>query len=206
LCSKIDVLIDFSAASQVPVIAEACAQGGCALVSGTTGLEAKETQALATASCKIPVLHAMNFSFGIQVMAHLIERAAFLLHDEADVEILEKHHRFKADAPSGTALFLGEVLAQAMGTSLQKCAIWPRLPYRDEPRTSGKIHFSCQRGGGVVGTHRIDFFCPEEVVSLEHQALDGRVFARGALKAALWIRLRPPKMYTMKDIIVDYGL
>jgi 4-hydroxy-tetrahydrodipicolinate reductase len=201
LCAQIDVLVDFSAAKQMSIIARACADGGCALVSGTTGLGEEEMQELSVASRLVPILHAANFSIGVHIVARALAEIAPLLKEKADIEILEKHHRSKADAPSGTALFLGGVIAYALGTSLQDSAVWPCLPYKDTPRAQDTIHFSSQRGGDVVGTHRIDFFCPEEVVTLEHQALDRRVFARGALQAALWIRARAPKMYTMEDVL-----
>jgi 4-hydroxy-tetrahydrodipicolinate reductase len=206
LCSQADVLIDFSAPSQIPPLAAACAEAGCALVTGTTGLDTEGRQALLAASQKIPVLHESNFSLGIQIVAHLVAQAAILLGETVDIEILEKHHRYKADAPSGTALFLGEVLAQATNTSLQEKAEWPRLPYHEGTRTPGTLRFSCQRGGTVVGTHRVDFFAPDEILTIEHQAQDRRVFARGALQAALWIRARPPKTYKLADMLANRGL
>jgi 4-hydroxy-tetrahydrodipicolinate reductase len=206
LCSQVDVMVDFSAPSQISPLAAACAEGGCALVTGTTGIDTEGQQALLAASQKIPILHEPNFSLGIQIVAHLIAQAAILLGETVDIEILEKHHRYKADAPSGTALFLGEALARATNTSLQEKAEWPRLPYREDPRAPGTLRFSCQRGGTVVGTHRIDFFAPDEVLTIEHQAQDRRIFARGALQAALWIRARPPKAYKLADMLADRGL
>ncbi|MDR1267212.1 MAG: 4-hydroxy-tetrahydrodipicolinate reductase [Holosporales bacterium] len=202
LCSEVEAVLDFSAPSQVLPLAEACVKAGCALVTGTTGLEDAQRSALLEASTKIPVLHAPNFSFGIQMMARLLAKAAAFWKTEADIEILEKHHRHKAEAPSGTALFFGETIAQAMKTTLEESAEWPRLPYWEEtPRAGGKIRFSCQRGGTMAGTHRVDFFLREEVLAIEHQALDRRLFARGAVQTALWIRARPPGLYKLADLL-----
>ena len=196
-----DVVIDVSTAKVTPAIAERLAErGGPALVTGVTGLDAAGRAALEEAAEAIPVLHARNFSLGVTVLEQLVEQAARALSPELyDLEIHETHHRFKADAPSGTALMLGEAGARGRGTDLESLA---RYGYErsDAHRPAGSIGFSVNRGGGVVGDHAARFLGAFEEIELSHRAFDRFVFARGAMEAALWLKGRKPGLYSMRDV------
>lgn len=197
-----DIVIDVSTARATPAVAARLAErGGPALVTGVTGLDEAGHKALADAAESIPVLHARNFSVGVTVLEQLVEQAARALPDELyDLEIHETHHRFKADAPSGTALMLGEAAARGRGRDLEGVA---RYGYEREAahRPTGAIGFSVNRGGGVIGEHAARFLGAFEEIELSHRAHDRFVFARGALDAALWLRGRNKGLYSMRDVV-----
>ena len=192
-----DALVDFSVPSQTARVARACAEQGVPLVTGTTGLSAEEQRAVADAAEAVPVVQTGNFSVGVTVLAALTSKAADLLGDDFDIEIGETHHRRKQDAPSGTALLLGRAAAEGRGASL------PDAPSADRSgaRASGEIGFAVRRGGGVFGDHEVGFLAEEEVVTLGHRALSRDVFARGALRAAVWIQDKPAGLYGMNEVL-----
>ena len=198
--ARADVVIDFSVPEATARVARACAAAGVPLVTGTTGLDAAQQAVVADAAARVAVVQSGNFSTGVTVLSALVEQAARLLNDGFDAEILETHHRRKKDAPSGTALLLGEAAARARGTTLTSSAVYAREG-RAEARAPGEIGFAVRRGGGVFGEHEVAFMAEEETVTLGHQALSRDVFARGALRAASWARGRPPGLYGMRDVL-----
>jgi len=195
-----DVAIDFSAPAAAAAHLEACALRGCGLVLGTTGLDAGTLGVLERAAREIPIVYARNMSLGVAVATELVRMAARLLGSEYDVEITEAHHRDKRDAPSGTAIQLGEAVAGERGTRLEEIAVFARE--RAGPvRKSGTIGFSVVRGGSIVGEHRVLFAGDEELLEVRHQATDRALFARGALRAATWVAERAPGLYGMRDVL-----
>jgi 4-hydroxy-tetrahydrodipicolinate reductase len=156
--------------------------------------------ALERASHHIPIVYGRNMSIGVNVFMNFVERAAGALGDEYDVEIIEAHHRHKVDAPSGTALALGEAVARARGRKLDELAVRTRNG-QVGPRVPGTIGFSVIRGGSIVGDHSVMFIAPEERLEFRHQAIDRRTFARGALRAAQWLAGRAPGFYSMSDVL-----
>jgi 4-hydroxy-tetrahydrodipicolinate reductase len=197
-----DVVIDFTTAEASTALAAACAaRGGPALVIGSTGFEAAQIAAIDAAAGKIAIVRAGNFSLGVNMLMGLVEQAARTLGPDAyDIEIFEAHHRRKIDAPSGTALMLGE--AAAKGRAVELATVAKRV--RDGttgPRTPGEIGFAVQRGGGIVGEHSVTFAAEDEILTLSHSARDRGLFARGAVAAALWVAGRPPGAYDMRDVL-----
>ncbi|WP_421789533.1 4-hydroxy-tetrahydrodipicolinate reductase [Hyphobacterium sp.] len=197
-----DVVIDASTAQASGAIARRLTEmGGPALVCGVTGLGVEQTDALREASKVFPVLAARNFSIGLTLVEMLVSMAASGLPVERwDAEISETHHRDKTDAPSGTALALGEAVAKGREQILDMVAEKGRSG-SNQRRMPGAIGFSSQRGGGIVGEHVVDFLSSNEVISIGHRALDRRVFALGALTATLWLIRQKPGLYAMKDVI-----
>jgi 4-hydroxy-tetrahydrodipicolinate reductase len=195
-----DVALDFSAAAAVGGHLEACLAAGIALIVGTTGFDAETDRRLLAASSEIPVLIAPNTSLGVNLLAQLVERAAASLPVEYDIEIVEAHHRYKLDAPSGTALKLGRAAAAGRGIDLADAP----ATYRTEsngPRLAGSIGFAVIRGGDIVGEHTVLFAGPGERIEVTHRAHDRLTFAYGALRAAAWLRGRPAGLYTMGDVL-----
>ena len=194
------VAVDFT----LPTVAEAnlraCAEHGTALVIGTTGLEARQQRAMEKAAHDIPIVYARNMSIGVNVFMELVARAAKALGDAYDVEIAETHHRHKVDAPSGTALALGERVADARGRKLADLAVYARQG-QTGPRVPGTIGFAVTRGGNVVGEHAVRFIGAEEEVEFSHRAADRKTFARGALHAARWAAGQAPGLYSMADVL-----
>jgi 4-hydroxy-tetrahydrodipicolinate reductase len=195
-----DVAIDFTAAAATRTNIEACLHRRCALVMGTTGLADEHLAELERAGHHIAVVYGRNMSVGVLVFTELARLAARLLGPEADIEIIEAHHRRKVDAPSGTALQLGEAVAAELGHRLDDVAVYDRFAGR-APRRQGSIGFSSIRAGSIVGDHDLMFALDEEVIELRHRALDRTTFARGALRAARWLLGRPPALYTMADVL-----
>ena len=202
LLRQADVLLDFSAPELLPRLAalhpEALA--GRALVVGTTGLGAEALALLDELARRAPVLHAANFSVGVNLLAALVEQATRALGEAFDVEIVEAHHRRKADAPSGTALQLGAAVARARGVPLDSARRDGRSGQSGE-RPRGEIGFHAVRGGDVVGEHRVLFLGERERLELAHLAGDRAVFAEGALRAARWLHGRPAGRYTMRQVL-----
>lgn len=197
-----DVVIDASLPDFTAAMAGRLAMaGGPGLVTGVTGLSNEQQKAVEAAARTIPVLQASNFSLGVAVMERLIADAARLLPaDEFDLEIVETHHRRKADAPSGTALMLGRAAARARGEALDNRAVFAR-PRTEGARHVGEIGFSAVRGGGVTGEHEARFLAAFEEITLTHRAFDRYIFARGAVEAALWLKGRPAGLYSMQDLL-----
>ncbi len=206
------VAVDFSTAEAVGVHARACATAGVPLLVGTTALEPECLAELRRAAASIAILVAPNTSLGVGVLAELVRIAGRALPGSYDVEIHEAHHRMKRDAPSGTALKLGEIVALSRSQSLADVAVYDRVAQdrvaqgRREaqvPRTPGSIGFSVVRAGDIVGEHTVIFAGAGERLELTHRATDRDVFARGALRAAEWLLERPPGMYSMQDVLRD---
>jgi 4-hydroxy-tetrahydrodipicolinate reductase len=194
------VAVDFTLPSATEANLRACVASGSALVIGTTGLEARHIKAMERDAHEIPVVYARNMSVGVNVFMDLVARAAKALGDGYDVEIAETHHRHKVDAPSGTALALGERIAGARGRRLDELAVYARHG-RVGPRVPGTIGFSVVRGGNVVGEHSVRFIGAQEEVAFVHEAQDRKTFAHGALRAARWIAGRAPGLYSMADVL-----
>lgn len=171
-----------------------------ALVIGTTGFTEDELLALRANSKDFAIVYSGNYSLGVNMLSALVERAAKSLGDDWDIEVLETHHRHKVDVPSGTALMLGEAAARGRGGDLKDLRTPPYDGLTGE-RAPGRIGFSVRRTGGVIGEHEVTFGSMEEVLSLAHTALDRKVFARGALRAAKWVSTQPPGFYDMKDVL-----
>jgi 4-hydroxy-tetrahydrodipicolinate reductase len=194
------VAIDFSLPQAVAANAQACREMRIPLLVGTTGFGDDTRMALQSAAADIPLLVAANTSVGVNVAARLVKLATQALGTRYDVEISEAHHRMKRDAPSGTALALGEVVAQARGTTLLAVAVFDRHGAA-EPRPPGAIGFSVMRAGDIVGEHSVIFAIAGERIEITHRATDRITFARGALRAAAWLIGRPNGSYTMNDVI-----
>jgi 4-hydroxy-tetrahydrodipicolinate reductase len=194
------VAIDFTLPTATESNLRACVDSGTALVIGTTGLEERQLKAMERAAHEIPIVYGRNMSVGVNVFMELVGRAARALGEGYDVEIIEAHHRHKVDAPSGTALALGERVAAAQGRKLADLAVYTRHG-RTGPRVPGTIGFAVVRGGSIVGEHAVRFIGPEEQVEFSHEAADRKTFARGALRAARWAAGQAPGLYSMADVL-----
>jgi 4-hydroxy-tetrahydrodipicolinate reductase len=195
-----DVLVDFSAPAALQLSIARAVASGTPIVIGTTGLDASADAEIADAARRVAVLRAANTSLGVALMADLVERAARVLGESWDIEILEMHHRMKADAPSGTALALGEAAARGRDVSLGEHSERGR-DGTSLARVSGNIGFASLRGGTVAGDHDVIFAGPEERLILSHRAESRAIFAKGAIAAARFLKGKPPALYTMKDVI-----
>ncbi|MBV9509549.1 MAG: 4-hydroxy-tetrahydrodipicolinate reductase [Caulobacteraceae bacterium] len=197
-----EVIIDFSTPAATLALAEAAAAGGGpALVLATTGLSDEEAARIDRAAQAIPVVRSGNFSLGVNLLAGLVRQAArALAAEDWDIEVFEAHHRRKVDAPSGTALMLGEAAAAGRGVDLSEVSERARDGLTG-PRPPGAIGFSVARGGGIVGEHAVLFAAEEEIITLSHSARDRSLFARGAIEAALWAVGRAPGLYDMQDVL-----
>lgn len=196
-----DVLIDFSAPQAAIDTALLMYGHRCrTLVTGTTGFSDTESAALDAAADQITLLRSGNFSPGVTALAALVEVAAEKLRTNWDIEILEMHHRHKVDAPSGTALLLGEAAAKGRGVSLGQNAVYAREGQTGE-RGKDEIGFATLRGGGVVGRHEVRLASSLEMITLGHDAFDRSVFARGAVDAAIWARGQKNGLYSMRDVL-----
>ena len=193
-----DVLIDFSAPDALPESLDRSLSAGIPILVGTTGLEDDAIQRIAEAAKSVAVLRAPNTSLGIAVLADLVERAASVLGPDWDIEIAETHHRMKADAPSGTALLLGQVAARGRGASLD--GEFGRAG-TGLSRKPGAIGFASLRGGSVAGDHDVMFLGDKERLILSHRAENRLIFARGALAGARFLIGKPAGLYSMRDVI-----
>jgi len=201
LAAVSDVIIDFTAAATVQAFSAALAEAGCAWVLGTTGLSVADQAAVASAAKTIPVLQAANFSPGVNVVLALAEKLAAALPAETyDAEILEMHHRQKVDAPSGTALALGRAVAAGRRQNPADTFVTSRDGHIG-PRPPGKIGFATLRGGQIVGSHALLLTAGTEQISLTHHAFDRAIFAKGALRAALWLYGKPAGLYGMREVL-----
>lgn len=197
-----DVVIDFtSAAAAAALVRSAAELGRPAFVIGATGFTPAEDEAIREAARRLPIVRSGNFSLGVNILTGLVrETAARLSALDYDIEVFEAHHRRKVDAPSGTALMLGEAAAKGRGVDLGLV----RAGSRDGvtgPRAMGEIGFSVMRGGGVIGEHSVIFAAEDEVITLSHSARDRALFARGAVAAARWVVGQPPGLYSMQDVL-----
>jgi len=200
--SLCDVVIDFSTPEASTALARLAAErGGPALVIGSTGFTPEQDAEILAAAEKIAIVRSGNFSLGLNILIGLVEHAAQRLDGaDWDIEITEAHHRLKIDAPSGTALMLGEAAASGRNADLADLRSAPYDGITGE-REQGKIGFSSIRAGGIVGDHTVMFASQSEVLSLSHSAIDRSLFARGAVAAAAWVRTRRPGLYDMQDVL-----
>jgi 4-hydroxy-tetrahydrodipicolinate reductase len=200
LLEKADGLLDFTVPTATMVFAELTARKGLVHVIGTTGLSGENEKLIAQAAKRAVIVKSGNMSMGVNLLAALVKRVAKTLDDEFDVEILEMHHNKKVDAPSGTALMLGRAAAEGRGIDLEQHAVRVRDGHTGA-RSPGDIGFAALRGGSVVGDHTVIFAGPAERIELVHRAEDRMIFARGAVRAALWARGQPPGLYSMADVL-----
>jgi 4-hydroxy-tetrahydrodipicolinate reductase len=198
--AHIDGVLDFTTPASTVAFAGLSAQARIVHVIGTTGLSAANEAKIEAAARHATIVKAGNMSQGVNLLAALAARVAEALGPEFDIEILEMHHRHKRDAPSGTSLLLGRAMAGARGVSLDERGVRTR-DGDVGPRREGDIGFAALRGGDVVGEHRVIFAGPGERIELAHVATDRGIFARGAVKAALWARGRTPGLYAMMDVL-----
>lgn len=200
--SLCDVVIDFSTPEASVVLAKQAAErGGPALVIGSTGLTPEQEAEIEKAAETVAIVRSGNFSLGVNMLIGLVEHAALRLDArDWDIEILETHHRRKVDAPSGTALMLGEAAAAGRGADLADLRSAPYDGITGE-RETGKIGFAALRAGGVVGDHTVMFASEDEVLTLSHSAIDRSLFAKGAVAAAAWVRSRRAGLYDMQDVL-----
>ncbi|MGV6873691.1 4-hydroxy-tetrahydrodipicolinate reductase [Pseudochelatococcus sp. B33] len=195
-----DGVLDFTQPEASVAFARAAAGAGIAHVIGTTGLSPADAAAIEEAARQTVIVRSGNMSLGVNLLAALVRRVANTLDADFDIEILEMHHRHKVDAPSGTALLLGEAAAEGRGIYLKDHAETVRDGHTG-PRRAGDIGFATLRGGSVVGDHSVIFAGAGERIELTHKAEDRGIFARGAVKAALWAKGRAPGLYTMADVL-----
>jgi 4-hydroxy-tetrahydrodipicolinate reductase len=193
------VALDFSLAQCVPANAAACVAARIPVLVGVTGFDASVRAALVDAAATIPVLIAPNTSVGVNVMLELVRAATRALGSGYDAEISEAHHRFKRDAPSGTALALGEAVASARNLRLEDVAVYQR--HGIGSRRAGSVGFSVLRAGDIVGEHTVTFAIGGERLEITHRATDRLTFARGALRAAAWLAVQPKGLYAMSDVL-----
>src|SRR5690554_4272889 len=197
---QFDVLIDFTHPTVTLSNLAICRQAGKAMVIGTTGFSEAERQLLKDAGQEIAIVFAANFSVGVNLCLKLLDTAARVLGDDADIEIIEAHHRHKIDAPSGTALVMGEVIAKELGRDLKECAIYGREGRTGE-RDRKTIGFETIRAGDIVGEHTVMFAGEGERIEITHKASSRMNFARGAVRAAAWLVKQEAGLYDMQDVL-----
>jgi len=200
VAGRTDVLIDFTTPEGSLSNLEVCAELGLPAVIGTTGLTGEQKEALHMYALRAPTIFSPNMSLGVNLLFKLVATAAAALGDDYDVEIIEAHHRLKKDAPSGTALALAEVASATLGRNLTEKAVYARHGLIGE-RSPGEIGIQTVRGGDIVGEHTVLFAGPGERIELTHRAHSRDNFARGAVRAALWVVGREPGLYTMADVL-----
>ena len=195
-----DVLIDFTRPEATLKALSICQNAGKAMVIGTTGFSDDALKAIDQASSDIPIVFAPNMSVGVNLTLKLLETTAKVIGADSNIEIVEAHHRHKVDAPSGTALKMGEVIANALGRDLSECAVYGREG-TEEPRDRKTIGFSSIRGGDVVGEHTVTFFMEGERVEITHKASSRMTYANGAVKASQWLTNQANGLYSMQDVL-----
>ncbi len=196
----IDCLIDFTRPQGTLVHLEHCRKAGVGMVIGTTGFEAEGKEAIAAAARDIPVVFAPNMAVGVNLVFKLLDTAARILNQGYDIEVVEAHHRLKVDAPSGTALRMGEVVADALGRSLEECAVYGREGVTGE-RDPSTIGFATVRGGDIVGDHTVMFCGIGERVEITHKASSRMPYAQGSLRAARFLAGHKNGLFDMQDVL-----
>jgi len=202
---KFDVLIDFTRPEASIKYLDVCLKESKSMVIGTTGFDDYQISQINFAAKDIPIVFAPNMSVGVNLTLKLLEKAAKVMGADADIEIVEAHHRHKVDSPSGTAIKMGEVVAHTLGRDLSECAVYGREGIED-PRDRSTIGFSSIRGGDVVGDHTVSFFMEGELVEITHKASSRMTFANGAIRAALWLNEQPAGLYSMQDVLDLNGI
>jgi 4-hydroxy-tetrahydrodipicolinate reductase len=198
--ANFDVLIDFTVPAATIANVASCVSAGKMMIIGTTGFTAEEQVQIDSAAEQIAICKASNFSTGVNVCFELLDMAARVLGEDSDIEIYEAHHKHKIDAPSGTALSMGEVVASALRRDLSKVAVYGREG-QTGARDRDTIGFATVRGGDVVGDHTVTFHAEGERVEITHKASSRMSFARGAVRAAGWLSSRSPGLYDMRDVL-----
>lgn len=197
--SNVDVLVDFTLPDALQANLALASEHDLPIVIGTTGLNSQQLSLIDNAANSIPIVFAANYSVGVNLMLNLVKTAAKTMH-QADIEIIEAHHRFKKDAPSGTALAIGNSIADALGRDLNECAVYGRVGETGE-RDTNTIGFATLRAGDVVGEHTALFAELGERLEITHKASSRLTFAKGALTAAKWLSKQPNGLYTMQDVL-----
>ncbi len=195
-----DAVIDFSSPALSLEMAEKCAQHKKVLVCGTTGFSESEKKQFAEHAANTAIIWSSNMSLGVNLLMNLVQKTAEILRDDFDVEIVEMHHNRKVDAPSGTALSLGAAVAQGRDVDLQQNAVMARVG-KDAKRNKGEIGFATLRGGDVIGDHTVIFAGDGERVELTHKASSRDIFAKGAIRAAIWGTAQKAGFYSMRDVL-----
>jgi 4-hydroxy-tetrahydrodipicolinate reductase len=198
--ARADTLIDFTRPDGTLIHLQACLAHGTNLVIGTTGFDDAGKRAIRAAADRIAIVFAPNMSVGVNAVFKLLDVAARILHDDYDVEVIEAHHRHKVDAPSGTALKMGEVVASARGKRLDELAVYAREGHTGE-RRSGAIGFAAVRGGDIVGDHTVLFAGDGERIEITHRSASRSNYAAGSLRAARFLAGREPGLYDMSDVL-----
>lgn len=195
-----DIIIDFSTAANFSNVIKLAEEFKKPIVSGVTNLKDTDYQQLKKSAQKIPILWAANMSLAVNLMAQLVREAAAKLYQNFDIEILEMHHKSKIDAPSGTAIMLGQEIAQELNWDFNQIASYN---YHDQnsARQANTIGFSSIRGGNIAGEHSVIFAGEEEIFKISHEAMNRNIFAKGAVQAAIWLSLKAAGLYTMQDVI-----
>lgn len=197
---QFDILIDFTRPEGTLTHLAFCLEHHKGMIIGTTGFDQQGKDIIQVAARKIGIVFAANFSVGVNLLFKLLEQAAKVMGDYSDIEIIEAHHRHKVDAPSGTALAMGEVIASALGRDLKECAVYAREGYTGE-RDRHAIGFATIRGGDIIGEHTAMFADIGERIEISHKASSRMTFANGAVKAALWLNNQPAGLYSMRDVL-----
>jgi 4-hydroxy-tetrahydrodipicolinate reductase len=200
LCENSEIIIDFSSPELTLKVIESAAKNKIPVVSGTTGLTGKEHDQLKNYAKLIPIVHSGNMSIGINIMETLVAQVAQSLGEDFDVEIIEKHHKNKVDAPSGTALMLAKSVTDSRNISFKDNIICSREGHVGM-RPSNKIGISSVRGGNITGEHDVMFISDSEVITISHHALNRNIFANGSIKACEWIMSQKPGLYSMHDVL-----
>ncbi|MGQ0696947.1 MAG: 4-hydroxy-tetrahydrodipicolinate reductase [Panacagrimonas sp.] len=198
--AEFDVLIDFTRPDATLSALDICVAQNRSMVIGTTGFTPEQQSRIEQAAQRIAIVKAGNFSIGVNLCLQLLEQAAAALGEDFDVEIVEAHHKHKVDAPSGTALMMGEAVARGAGRQLADHAVYERYGHTGA-RKPGAIGFSTVRGGDVVGDHTVMFLGEGERVEITHKASSRSNFATGAVRAAAWVAGRAPGLYSMRDVL-----
>lgn len=197
---EFDVIIDFTAPKTTLANIELCKAYGKKIVIGTTGFSDEERALIDAAAKDVSIVMAPNYSVGVNLVFKLLEKAAKVMGDYTDIEIVEAHHRYKVDAPSGTAIGMGEAIASAMGNQLSDVAVYAREGITGE-RSRNEIGFATIRAGDIIGEHTAMFADIGERVEITHKATDRMTFANGAVKAAVWLDNKPAGFYTMTEVL-----
>lgn len=197
---RFEVLIDFTRAEASLSHLETCREAGRNMVIGTTGFDAQQRASIGEAANDVSIVFAPNMSIGVNLCFKLLAIAADIMGDEVDIEVVEAHHRHKVDAPSGTALRMGEVVAEALGRDLEACAVYGREGVTGE-RNRKTIGFETIRAGDIVGEHTVMFAGLGERVEISHKASSRMTFAKGAVRAAVWLQGRSAGLYDMQDVL-----
>ncbi len=200
VADQVDVLIDFSLPDYSLVTAKKCAELGIPLVIGTTGFSYQQKQEIQGLSNQIAILMAPNMSVGVNLSLKILEMVAKTIGNESDIEVIEAHHRYKKDSPSGTALRMGEAIANGLNKVFSEIAAFDRCG-KDAVRKEGTIGFSAIRAGNIVGEHTVLFAMAGEEIEITHKARDRQTFAQGAVRAARWLAQQSPGHYDMLDVL-----